>query len=71
LVPFQLLLWNTPIGWAAKLTFTLLFAVPLLYWSYARLVRSSIIGQLLNGKRYPSPATFAPPPQATVGLLNR
>ncbi|MBL8294870.1 MAG: acyltransferase family protein, partial [Bryobacterales bacterium] len=52
LVPAQFLFWHVPIGWAAKLTFTLALAVPTLLVSYHFLVRPTWLGELLNGKRY-------------------
>lgn len=48
-------IWVAPwaVGWWIKFPLILLIALPVLYLSYHLLVRSTVLGERLNGRRYP------------------
>jgi ABC-type multidrug transport system ATPase subunit/peptidoglycan/LPS O-acetylase OafA/YrhL len=70
----QVWVGHWPLHWSVKFPFILVTSFAVLFASYHFLVRSTVIGQLLNGRRYsrggtPPPATPAPrtPPPANDG----
>ena len=52
-VVFQILVGHLPLHWSAKFPIVLGVSLALLFASYRYLVRPTIIGQVLNGRRYP------------------
>lgn len=56
----QALFFPLPIPGLAKMALVLLVAVPVLYVSYELFVRSTFLGQALNGRRYPRAWLFLP-----------
>jgi peptidoglycan/LPS O-acetylase OafA/YrhL len=60
---FQLGIWvaDVPMSWPIKLTFYSVAAMTIMIPSYHWLVRSSFIGQVLNGRRYPYVPLFESP----------
>ncbi len=53
LVVLQLPMMLLPWPWAVKCILGTLFALPILLWSYDRFVRSTWLGVILNGRKYP------------------
>lgn len=49
----QVVVRNWPVHWALKYPLILAVALPILFLSYHYLVRSTWIGKMLNGRRYP------------------
>ncbi|MEV7775538.1 acyltransferase [Kitasatospora sp. NPDC086791] len=56
----QAVMMHWPLPWAVKYPLILLVALPLLFLSYHYLVRSTWIGKMLNGRRYPRTLPAAP-----------
>ena len=52
-VALQVWVAHWPVPWAVKFLVINLIAFPVLFLSYHYLVRSTFIGQQLNGRRYP------------------
>ncbi len=50
---FQVWVGHWPLHWAIKYPFILVASFALLFLSYHFLVRPTVIGQLLNGRKYP------------------
>ena len=76
----QVWVGHWPLHWSVKFPFILIVSFAVLFASYHYLVRSTLIGQLLNGRRYPrgaaplptspsptSPTPSAPPHAPTTG----
>ncbi|MCX5214367.1 acyltransferase family protein [Kitasatospora sp. NBC_00240] len=65
----QVVVRHWPVHWALKYPFILAVALPILFLSYHYLVRSTWIGKMLNGRRYPRtlPTDPAARPAVVVG----
>jgi ABC-type multidrug transport system ATPase subunit/peptidoglycan/LPS O-acetylase OafA/YrhL len=65
----QVWVGHWPLHWSVKFPFILIASFAVLFGSYHYLVRSTLIGQLLNGRRHPrgpaptTPSPSAPPPR--------
>jgi ABC-type multidrug transport system ATPase subunit/peptidoglycan/LPS O-acetylase OafA/YrhL len=69
-VVFQILAGHLPLHWTVKFPAILAASLVVLFGSYHYLVRSTFIGQVLNGRRYPrgvpsAPSAAAPAPVST------
>lgn len=58
----QALLMNVPLHWAFKLPLILAISLTVLLVSYHHLVRPTLVGEVLNGRRYPRHAGVLVPP---------
>ncbi len=66
----QVLVMDWPLHWSAKFPLIVVTALALLLLSYHYLVRSTAIGQLLNGKRYPRNVAHATSQDAGTGVTS-
>jgi ABC-type multidrug transport system ATPase subunit/peptidoglycan/LPS O-acetylase OafA/YrhL len=57
----QVAVGRLPLPWAIKFPLILIVALAVLFASYRYLVRSTFIGQLLNGRKYPRSVARVPP----------
>jgi peptidoglycan/LPS O-acetylase OafA/YrhL len=62
----QLLMRDWPLPWPVKFTLLLIIAMAVLLLSYHRLVRTTAIGAILNGRRYPRAVRPNSPSQGTI-----
>jgi glucan biosynthesis protein C len=62
----QTLTMDWPLHWTLKFPIMLAATVALLLASYHFLVRSTFLGQILNGRRYPRSTSVAPPSAAVA-----
>ncbi|RZJ10595.1 MAG: ABC transporter ATP-binding protein [Rubrivivax sp.] len=58
----QVWVGDWPLHWSVKYPFVVLASLGLLFLSYQYLVRSTVIGQVLNGRRYPRHSVETPVP---------
>ncbi len=58
----QALLMNVPLHWAVKLPLILAITLTVLLVSYHHLVRPTLVGEVLNGRRYPRHGGVPVPP---------
>jgi len=62
---FQVWVGHWPLHWGIKFPFILVASFALLFLSYHLLVRPTVIGQVLNGRKYPLRKKKGPPPSPT------
>jgi ABC-type multidrug transport system ATPase subunit len=63
---FQVWVGHWPLHWGFKYPFILVASFALLFLSYHFLVRPTVIGQVLNGRKYPLRRKSGPPPSPTA-----
>ncbi|MBP0454642.1 acyltransferase family protein [Kitasatospora sp. RG8] len=63
----QVLMRDWPLNWALKYPLILAIALPILFLSYHYLVRSTWIGKMLNGRRYPRTLPADPAARPAAG----
>ena len=62
---FQVWVGHWPLHWGVKFPFILVASFSLLFLSYHFLVRPTVIGQVLNGRKYPLRKKAGPTPSPT------
>jgi len=63
---FQVWVGHWPLHWSVKYPFILVASFAMLFLSYHSLVRSTFIGQLLNGRKYSRDKGRTPPPPGST-----